>query len=111
MVLRKSRKGSRVGVNCATNNWIPSKKVRINILTLTNHASQVRSSKVDCIQVPMDSQKQRTSFCIVALYSCPAITRRNYSQRPAGRHTCSLPPGECAFLTGQFRDHGKQRHI
>src|SRR5260370_39669313 len=61
---------------------MPSSTVRIRMRTLTSHASQTRSSNVECILS---------------------------SYLPARRGT-GLAPSE-DFLAGQLGDHGKQWHV
>ena len=92
IVLMKSRMGSGVGANCATASSIPSRKVRMRILTLTSQASQFRSSKVDCIAKAQVSKFQ----CFkVSKFRCFKVSKpstlRLETLKPSHFKTCFYP--------------------
>src|SRR5437588_3882673 len=110
MVLIKSRMGSGVGLNSATASSIPSRKVRMRILTLTSQASQLRSSKVDCIAIPVASNYQSRAHSVPAAQVDGRAERRRSSRWEAAalREPASL---RSIRLPSQLGDHGEQRHV
>src|SRR6266853_2923932 len=110
MVVMKSRRGSGVGVIAATASSIPSRKVRMRMRTLTSHASQLRSSNVDCMTIPVILK-----VAAARRLGPPASSTRPAKGRPGfrslGRSAIANRPLWLMLLASQLGDHGKQRHV
>src|SRR5208282_5638647 len=105
------RRGRTVGVNSATASWITSRKVRIRIRTLTSHASQFRSSNVDCILVPMlwlMFWKNVRRLKVSRTVSPPAVKA---DCRRLGDFLIASTSQPNRRLASQLGDHGEQRHV